>query len=79
MLFNDHAVERCAQLVAIECRRAVAGANGGQLLLRVLDTDLRFLQRVAGAQIILLRRDLLFPELLLAVISDTRQIQTFLC
>ena len=71
VLLDDDAVERRAQLEAVRARRPTpVGADGAQLLRRVVHRDLA---PPAGPcvrlQVVLLGRDLVLPQLLLALVG----------
>jgi hypothetical protein len=75
VLLDHHAVEGRAQLVAAERGGARRGAQRQQLLVGIGHGDLRLLHGLLGLQVVLLGRDLFFPQLLLALVGGARQFE----
>ena len=79
VFLHHHGVERSSEFVTITANGVNRSTDRTDLLLGVGQGDLRFLQRLACLEVVLLRGNLVLPQLLLTLEGHSRQFDATLC
>ncbi len=78
MFFNNNGIERSDQFVTVAGTYLDSGTNSIELLACIGHADVSFLVRLSRQKVVLLSRNLVLPEFLLALHRQTRKLRSSL-